>query len=271
MDEISQALAGIQAATERLLATVARLSDRQAGEPSLLPGWTRGHVLTHIARNADGLAHLLRWASTGTEIPMYESQEARDADIEAGAARGAAILAADVRDSAAAFAKEATAVPEHGWTVLVRALRGDPFPAYGVLARRLSEVEIHHVDLAAGYRPGDWPQDFVADALPEVAATFAGRDDAPACQVVADGTSHILEIGPAGHTGTGEAPNTAAGQLAATGRTSDTGPGRAQHAGTMPLVSGPAHDLLAWLLGRGSGDGLTVHQAGAVPVMPPWR
>jgi maleylpyruvate isomerase len=23
--------------------------------PSLLPGWTRGHVLSHIARNADGI------------------------------------------------------------------------------------------------------------------------------------------------------------------------------------------------------------------------
>src|SRR5256885_15091039 len=59
-------------------------------EPSLLPGWTRGHVLTHVARNGDGLGNLLRWARTGTETPMYASREARRADIEAGAGRSAA-------------------------------------------------------------------------------------------------------------------------------------------------------------------------------------
>jgi maleylpyruvate isomerase len=241
MTEISRALAGIADATERLLASAAALTDARVREPSLLPGWTRGHVLTHIARNADGLANLLRWASTGTEIPMYESPQGRDADIEAGAGRGAAAQAADVRDSAAAFAKQAATVPDRGWTVKVRALRGDPFPAYGVLSRRLSEVEIHHVDLAAGYGPGDWPPEFVAEALPRVAGSFSGREDAPRCRIVADGTDGVLEIGAAAQTG------------------------------AMPLVSGPAHWLLAWLLGRSPGDGLTLHQASAVPVMPPWR
>jgi maleylpyruvate isomerase len=241
VDEISQALADIQAATGCLLATATRLTDTEVGEPSLLPGWTRGHVLTHIARNADGLANLLRWASTGTEIPMYASREARDADIEAGAGRGADALSADVRDSAAAFSEVAATVPERGWTVLVRALRGDPFPASDVLARRLSEVEIHHVDLAAGYGPADWPAEFVAQALPHVAESFSGDDGAPACRIAADGADYSLAIGPSSHDG------------------------------PVPLVSGPAHDVLAWLLGRSPGDGLAVHQASAVPVMPPWR
>jgi maleylpyruvate isomerase len=241
VDEISQALADIQAAAERLLATAARLTDTEVGEPSLLPGWTRGHVLTHIARNADGLANLLRWASTGTEIPMYASREKRDADIEAGAGRGADALTADVRDSAAAFAEAAATVPERAWTVLVRALRGDPFPASDVLARRLSEVEIHHVDLAVGYGPADWPAKFVAAALPHVAESFSGDDRAPACRVAADGAGYSATIGPGAHDG------------------------------PVPLVFGPAHDVLAWMLGRSPGDGLAVRPASAVPVMPPWR
>ncbi|HZC40516.1 MAG TPA: maleylpyruvate isomerase N-terminal domain-containing protein, partial [Streptosporangiaceae bacterium] len=81
--EISSELAGIQHATGRLLDTIAGLTEAQARAPSLLPGWTRAHVLTHIARNADGLANLLRWARTGTQTPMYASAGARDADIEA--------------------------------------------------------------------------------------------------------------------------------------------------------------------------------------------
>jgi maleylpyruvate isomerase len=257
VNEITEALAGIQTATERLLASAAVLTDAQVREPSLLPGWTRGHVLAHIARNADGLANLLRWASTRTEIPMYKSREARDADIEAGAARGAAELTADVRDSAASFAQQAATVPETGWTVPVRALRGDPFPASGVLTRRLSEVEIHHVDLAAGYGPGDWPEDFVSGTLPRVAEMFAGRADAPACRIVADGMSNTLEIGLAAGAGPGRAGDAS----------TDGGP----DTGTVPLVSGPAYELLAWLLGRSTGHGLTVHPASTVPVMPPWR
>src|SRR6266704_5264440 len=90
MDEASHALDRRAAATERLLGSAAALSDTQAREPSLLPGWTRGHVLTHIARNADGMVNLLHWARTGTQTPMYASPESRAADIEAGAgaARG---------------------------------------------------------------------------------------------------------------------------------------------------------------------------------------
>jgi maleylpyruvate isomerase len=60
MDEVSPYLGRIQEATGRLLATAAALTDAQAREPSLLPGWTRGHVLTHIARNADGMVNLPR-------------------------------------------------------------------------------------------------------------------------------------------------------------------------------------------------------------------
>src|SRR6266567_8535421 len=73
--ELQARLAG---ATDRLLATAAGLTDRQAREPSLLPGWSRGHVLVHLARNADGLRNLLIWARTGVVTPQYPSQQARD-------------------------------------------------------------------------------------------------------------------------------------------------------------------------------------------------
>ena len=63
MDGVSHSLGRLAAATTRLLATATAISDTQAREPSLLPGWSRGHVLTHIARNADGLGNLLRFGS----------------------------------------------------------------------------------------------------------------------------------------------------------------------------------------------------------------
>ncbi len=178
--ELQDRLAG---ATERLLATAAGLTDGQAREPSLLPGWSRGHVLTHIARNADGLRNLLIWARTGVVTPQYPSRQARDDAIEAGSGRPASDLVADLRGSAAAFSAEAAGLPAHCWQASVHGLRGSAHPAWYTLVRRLSEVEIHHVDMAAGYQPADWPGWFVASWLASVAAEFAGRPDAPAVRL----------------------------------------------------------------------------------------
>jgi maleylpyruvate isomerase len=240
-DDVSLWLASVGAATDRLLAASGALTDGQVREPSLLPGWTRGHVLSHIARNADGLGNLLRWARTGTQMPMYASQQAREADIEAGAGRDAAELAADVRNSAAEFAERAASLPAAAWTLPVKALRGGMFPASGILERRLSEVEIHHVDLGTGYQPADWPAEFVADALPRVAGSFCGRQDAPSCRILPDGRGEGFWIGPA-------------------------------DGGAEPLVVvGTACDLLAWLLGRAPGTGLRVVSGSDLPTLPAWR
>jgi maleylpyruvate isomerase len=119
MNEVSHSLRRLAAADDRVLATATALSDAQAREPSLLPGWSRGHVLTHIARNADGMVNLLRWARTGAQIPMYASAQSRAADIEAGGGRPAADLAAEVRQSAATLAAEAASTPDEAWTAQV--------------------------------------------------------------------------------------------------------------------------------------------------------
>src|ERR1700728_1987632 len=86
----------VDESTGRLLAGTAAITDARAREPSSLPGWSRGHLLTHLARNADGLRNLLIWARTGVVTPQYPSVEARDEEIEAGAGRPARELAADV-------------------------------------------------------------------------------------------------------------------------------------------------------------------------------
>ncbi len=249
--EIALALARLGESADRLLATADGLDDAQAAAASRLPGWTRGHVLTHLARNADGFRNLLAWARTGTETPMYPSEKARDRAIEAGAGRSAAELAADVRASAAAFTGAAEDLPAGAWDAPV-ARRGVTFPARGILPRRLSELEIHHVDLGAGYEPGDWPADFVQVALARVAHDFAGRPDAPACLARPDGQDAAFPIGPASF------------------QPASTVPASTVPASTV-TVAGPPAALLAWMIGRGSGAGLEVAGAAAAPVLPPWR
>jgi maleylpyruvate isomerase len=158
-------------ATQRLLSTARVLAEPELRVPSLLPGWTRAHVLAHLARNADAMRNLLAGARSGTGRPAYASAAARAADIEAGALRKPADLLADLADSAMALRTVARQLPEPGWLVPVQMLDSGPFPAGQLLTRRLVEVELHHADLGAGYGPADWPAAFTALELAEPMAS----------------------------------------------------------------------------------------------------
>ena len=158
---------GVRTSTTALVETLGggQWTDDYMRGASLLAGWTRGHVLTHIARNADGITRTLTGALRGEDVPRYPNGMAgRDADIEAGAGRPAADLVEDVRTSArrldAAFAEIFAAGPQ-----MLSRPADKSTPARWVGAR-WREVEIHRVDLAAGHLPQDWPPAFVAHELP---------------------------------------------------------------------------------------------------------
>ncbi|HEY2507292.1 MAG TPA: maleylpyruvate isomerase family mycothiol-dependent enzyme [Streptosporangiaceae bacterium] len=235
--------ARLDVATNMLLRTAAGLTDDEARAASLLPGWSRGHVLTHIARSADGLRNLLIWARSGVQTPQYPSVQVRNADIEAGSGRSVAELASDLAESADAFSTEAAGLHDTDWLAEVRGIRGAPHPAWFTLARRLTEVEVHHVDLAAGYGPADWPIEFVTEGLQRVAGDFDSAESPAAVLRTAD-TSEQYRIG------LGDAAPTL-------------------------TITGPARELLAWLLGRSAGAPLSVtgpagEPAGQLPALPAW-
>ena len=162
----------IDHATQRLLGTVRVITEPDLRQPSLLPGWTRARVAAHLARGADAMRNLLIGARSGQDRPAYASSEARDADIERGAAQQAKDLAADVAGAAMALRTIARQLPDQAWAHLVRVPGLAPFPAAQLLTRRLVEVELHHCDLAAGYGPGDWPDSFASLELGEPMATW---------------------------------------------------------------------------------------------------
>jgi maleylpyruvate isomerase len=208
------------AATARFLATLDVLGDSDLREPSLLPGWTRGHVVAHVARNGDAVTNLVGWAATGEECPMYTSQEARDAAIEQGAGRPAAVQRADAAESAARFLAAARALAADRWEVgVTRVPGGPPFPVRRVGAMRRTEVEVHHADLGTAYSAEDWPDDFLDHLL--------GRRRR---ELAESGRPVTLEL-------------TDRGAVVATG------------AGG-PRVSGATADVVWWLLGRGAGERL---------------
>jgi maleylpyruvate isomerase len=155
----------IDQATQRLIDVARVITEPDLRAPSLLPGWTRAHVLAHLARGADAMRNLLIEARTGRGRPAYASAEARDADIEAGARLTAKDLTTDLADSAMAFRTVARQLPDDAWGVPVQVLDSRPFPAHELLTRRLVEVELHHCDLGAGYGPANWPASFATMQL----------------------------------------------------------------------------------------------------------
>jgi len=157
----------IDDATQRLLGTARVIAEPDLRQPSLLPGWTRAHVLAHLARGADAMRTILIGARSGEDRAAYASAEAREADIERTGAQQAKELVADVADSSMALRTIARQLPDRAWAHPVRILGSAPFPAGQLLTRRLAEVELHHCDLAAGYSPADWPAAFASMELAE--------------------------------------------------------------------------------------------------------
>jgi maleylpyruvate isomerase len=174
-------LDGLRAATAALIDGLRGLTDEDVARPSLCAGWTVGHVLTHLARNADGVRGMLAAAERGETAPMYPSAEAREADIEAGAARSAAALVADVVASAEALDASWPAGGADAWDGQGLTLRG-PLPVAEMPFRRWREVEVHRADLGLGFGWADWSDAYVARELAD--ASVAVGDDDPRVAVV---------------------------------------------------------------------------------------
>ncbi|WP_326752078.1 maleylpyruvate isomerase family mycothiol-dependent enzyme [Streptomyces hirsutus] len=211
-------LASVHDATERLLRAVAALDNAAVTQASRLPGWTRGHVLAHLARNADALVNVLEGR------PMYVSGAAREADIERDAPRPLDVQLDDVRESAIRFQEAGAAPGDRSRTVELR--NGVTDRAERLPFRRWIEVELHHVDLGIGYELEDLPADFTEREIRFLRARFDGHPDVPTTRLATDD-----------------------------GRTWTTGGGAP---GDPVAVEGPAAELLGWLAGRRDGSGLTV-------------
>ncbi len=150
--------------TDLLLSSAGTLVDGSA--PSFCQGWSRGHVLTHLARNADGISALCRSALEGTGEPMYRSDESRDSEIEAGAHRPVPDLVEDLTTTSAALYPLLTRLgPDHADLTVERTPGGHRFRVGDLIGLRLREVIYHHVDLDTAFTFADVEPDLVAAFL----------------------------------------------------------------------------------------------------------
>jgi len=142
---------GCASAHQRLLVSLENLTDEQCRQDSLLPNWSRGHVLTHLARNADSHVNLLQSAVRGEVGKQYPSIEKRNADIESGSSRNASDLVIDLRLSIYGLEAAWASANEKVWSGQGRNLGGNIIEISSLVFLRWREVEIHHADLGFGF------------------------------------------------------------------------------------------------------------------------
>ncbi|MGW5412971.1 maleylpyruvate isomerase family mycothiol-dependent enzyme [Actinomadura geliboluensis] len=183
--------------TALFLGAAAELTEPEYEAASPLPGWTRRHLVAHVAANAEALGNLVHWAATGEETPMYASPEERAAGIERGSRMSGPELGEWLARSAATLQASMDELTEGQWESEVVTAQGRTVPATEVPWMRSREVMVHAVDLDRGVAFADLPDDFLqalitditakrgldaaalpAGPLPEVAAWLAGRPHA---------------------------------------------------------------------------------------------
>jgi maleylpyruvate isomerase len=212
---------GAVAAHAELLRRVQRLTPAQVRRPSLLPGWTVGHVLTHLARNADSHTGMFLAAQGGGVADQYPGGMAqRTADIEAGATRAPASLTADLASSIAAL-EAAWDTTSTGTWAHGRGRTGNAGerPLADLVFRRWRETEVHHADLGLSFGWTDWSESYVDEELDRTISGVAPRlPPDVALRLEAEGMigAWVVEPVPAARV----------------------------------TVRAPKHELLAWLLGR---------------------
>jgi maleylpyruvate isomerase len=234
------------AAHQRMWASASRMTDDSCSAPSLLPGWSRGHVLAHWAGNADGQTRMLQAAMRGEVAAQYPGGDAqRAADIETGAARPVPLILQDVRAAIDRVEDAWRRMPPEAWSQPTGARIGQR-PAWKSVWARWRETEIHHVDLDAGYTHDHWPAEFVSLMLPRVVSTLDTRlTDKAAVRVQTDGRQWTM---------------------ASTAAAASDDP---------VIVRGPASAVLCWLTGRpvpATAD-LTASRSGQpcpLPQLRPW-
>jgi maleylpyruvate isomerase len=204
--DLRQTIGFVELGTSLCTGAIASLDEDAFGASSELPGWTRRHVVAHLAANAEAIGRLLHWARTGERTPMYASPQQRAAEIEAGARRSGAELLDSFERTAKGLAARIEAMPAEAWAAEVVTAQGRTVPASEAPWMRSREVMVHAVDLGTGVTFADLPTPFLAVLRDEIIAKRASEDlpelagDLPAV------TAYLAGRGSAGVTTTAGAP-----------------------------------------------------------------
>ena len=165
-------LAELHKAADAVSSLAGKLTEADVPAASALPGWTRGHVLAHIAGISNAMARQLEYAARGETVELYDGgYDGRTKAIEMNAGHALAQHRADLDaalqralrafDSldtdADADAGNADAAGAAGWRAPI-SYRGGVVLDGGLALWR--ELVIHASDLNTGRGPETWSRPF---------------------------------------------------------------------------------------------------------------
>ncbi|MEV7474260.1 maleylpyruvate isomerase family mycothiol-dependent enzyme [Pseudarthrobacter oxydans] len=215
------------------------LTDAELDGDSLLPGWTRRHVVAHVGYNARAVARLVEWAATGVETPMYPSVEVRNHEIDFGATLSPIALRNLFDHSAVHLNVEWRDLPADSWHHKVRTVQGRTVPAEETVWMRTREVWVHAVDLDNGATFKDIPVPVLERLLKDITDAWHARGTDKGLLIKVDGTR--LSFGDT----TAASPTVVSGSLAAvtqwaTGRGTDGTTATRDGSSVTPAAAAPA-------------------------------
>ncbi|MFP5311093.1 MAG: maleylpyruvate isomerase family mycothiol-dependent enzyme [Actinomycetes bacterium] len=228
-------LAELHKAETALTAAMNRIPEGGEKAPSALPGWSRGHLLAHIAGICDALARQVEYGRRGDTVELYDGGvDGRNRAIDLAAGHSLVQHRQDV-DAAVQRALTAfDALREEEWQTHIAFRDGVIFDAGLALWR---ELVIHTSDLDTGTGPETWNKEFCSHLFDFLAA----RVPAGKRLVLQPVALPPLALGAGGST---------------------------------VVVSGMVTDIAAWLAGRTpSLDSLRATAAGdstELPDLLPW-
>jgi maleylpyruvate isomerase len=178
----------------QLLNDAVQLTETDLRAPSHLPGWTRAHVLAHLARNADSHVWLFEGAMIGEPRYQYPEEGMRDRDIEVGSTQSKEDLLRDLRSSCRALEVAWDELDDNLWDF--HDLGPAPRTMAEIVFRRLREVEVHHVDLDVEYFSSDWPELYVKEELRRQLLKLPSRAEHTALVEWLLGRREVPALGP---------------------------------------------------------------------------
>ena len=175
----------MQRESAMVMATVASLADDELSKPTKCEGWTRAHLIAHLARDADAMANLATWAVTGQETPAYASREQRDADIEAGPTRPAAELVGALEQANARLLEALQPLANGVRVATLPTLFSGDINAFSLPARRTTELIVHHDDLDTTWEWHEADPDAIVDAIEVCVLRLQADPACPGLRIVA--------------------------------------------------------------------------------------
>jgi len=175
--QVQEDLAVVRLGTAFLRRWVDRLSDVELDGPTLLPGWTRRHLLAHVGYNARAVARLVTWAATDVETPMYPSPGARAEEIDLGSTLNPEALRNLVEHAAIDLDVRWRDLPDERWSRRVVTAQGREVPVSETVWMRTREVWLHAVDLGTGARVDQVPPAVLRRLITDVHGAWSKRPD----------------------------------------------------------------------------------------------